>query len=162
LVPSSPSTPAFPNYSSNVTRPTSPTPHRNRSPPARMTHFPSISMSNLPGSQAMRSMSPTYQSRNTSAASITTSSYQRELIRNASSLLIKHLSRPPPHIKQHEWQDVEIRLRALSRLERIWGRSGGGGSSTTAIGAGSGFGGGEERERKLFCDAVRDGYVLCA
>lgn len=161
LVPISPSTPTFSNYSPNLTRPISPTPHRNRSPPARMTHFPSISMSNLPGSHANRSMSPTYHSQNTSAASVTTSSLQRDLIRTASSLLIKHLSRPPPPLKQHEWQDVEIRLRALSRLERIWGKSGGG-SSTTALGPGSGFGGGEERERRLFCEAVRDGYVLCA
>jgi hypothetical protein len=50
----------------------------------------------------------------------------------------------------------------LSRLERIWGKSGGGGSSTTAVNSGSTLGGGEERERRLFCETVRDGYVLCA
>jgi len=70
-----------------------------------------------------------------------------------------------------------MRVRGLIRLERIWGRSGGrfGGSSSN-VGAGmsnfsatnlsssnltSGGGGGEEREKRLFCEALKDGYVLC-
>ena len=75
-----------------------------------------------------------------------------------------------------DWEEVEARLRALARLERIWGRSGalgsGAGAGSTSqvnvvglgLGGGSGGGvasGGEEKERRLFAEALRDGYVLC-
>lgn len=154
----SPTTPT----SATGSRGISPSPQRNRSPPPKLTRFPSISTSHIPTSPpTQRAISPGYHSRNTSTTSLTSPSPYREIIRTASSLLIKHLSRPPPPLRQQDWQDVEVRLRALSRLERIWGRSGGG-SSATAVGSGSGFGGGEDRERRLFCEAVRDGYVLCA
>ncbi|KAG8868866.1 hypothetical protein FRC20_002678 [Serendipita sp. 405] len=141
----------------------SPSSQRNRSPAPRLTQFPSISTSNIPSSSNYyRGVSPLgHHSRNTSTTSLAAPSPNREIVRTASTLLIKHLSRPPPPLKQSDWQDVELRLRALSRLERIWGKSGGG-SSATAVGSGGGFGGGEERERRLFCEAVRDGYVLCA
>ena len=79
-----------------------------------------------------------------------------------------------------DWEEVEVRVRGLVRLERIWGRSGGrfGGSSSN-VGAGTmsnfsatnlsssnltsggGSTGGEEREKRLFCEALKDGYVLC-
>ncbi|KII87368.1 hypothetical protein PLICRDRAFT_177128 [Plicaturopsis crispa FD-325 SS-3] len=97
----------------------------------------------------------------------------RELVRTATSLLCKELVKPPPQLGKsdagaREWEEVEVRMRALMRLERIWGKSGGtaGGSSSqlTNIGATSSSGlsaGGEERERRLFGEAVRDGYVLC-
>jgi hypothetical protein len=155
-----PTSPTSPNHSSPAGRSVSPQ-HRNRSPQPHMTRFPSISTSNLPSSSTQRAISPTFHSRNTSTTSLNTSSPYREVIRTASSLLIKHLARPPPPLKQEDWHDVEVRLRALIRLERIWGKSGGG-SSATAVGSASGYGGGEERERRLFCEAVRDGYVLCA
>ena len=162
LAPASPTSPTFSQHPNKASRGVSPSPQRNQSPTARITRFPSISTSNLPSSSPQRTVSPTYYSRNTSATSLNTSSPHREAIRTASSLLIKHLSRPPPPLRQQDWQYVEDRLTALSRLERIWGRSGGGGSSTTAVNSGSTFGGGEERERRLFRDAVKDGYVLCA
>ncbi|KIM34115.1 hypothetical protein M408DRAFT_90900 [Serendipita vermifera MAFF 305830] len=163
LAPASPSSPTFPQNSSRATRGVSPPPQRNQSPTSRITRFPSISTSNLPSSSVQRTVSPTFYSRNTSTTSLIASSPFRETIRTASSLLIKHLSRPPPPLKAEDWHDVEVRLRALARLERIWGKSGGGGSSTTAVGTtASGFGGGEDRERRLFCETVRDGYVLCA
>lgn len=161
LQPTSPSAATHSDYGSTAARSVSPPPHRNRSPNPRVMRQPSISTSNLPASNSQRAISPTYHSRTTSTTSLHTSSPYRESIRTASSLLVKHLARPPPPLKQHDWQDVELRLRALSRLERIWGKSGGG-SSATAVGSGSAFGGGEERERRLFCEAVRDGYVLCA
>ena len=57
------------------------------------------------------------------------------------------------------------RLRPLARLERIWTRSGALGSSTTQVnlvGQGNGVASGsEEKERRLFVEALRDGYVLC-
>ena len=72
-----------------------------------------------------------------------------------------------------ELEEVELRLRALARLERIWGKGGSAnvnGVSNTSGGAVTGFGGlspggvssvGEDRERRLFSEALKDGYVLC-
>lgn len=63
-----------------------------------------------------------------------------------------------------DWGEVEIRTRALARLERIWGKSGVGSStnvSTAALSSSGLTASGEERERRLFCEALRDGYVLC-
>ena len=70
-----------------------------------------------------------------------------------------------------ELEEIELRLRALARLGRVWGKNGGAcnvnGASNTAI---TGFGGlgvggissvGEDRERRLFSEALKDGYVLC-
>ena len=82
----------------------------------------------------------------------TPSSY-RESIRKASSLLVRELARPPQGIKPRDWDDVDNRIRSLVRFEHFWGKRGAGGSSTT--------GGSEDRERRLFCETVRDGYVLC-
>ena len=60
---------------------------------------------------------------------------------------------------------MELRLRSLARLERVWAKSGSGmGSSTqlNSVGGTSGMSAGaEERERRYFCEALRDGYVLC-
>ncbi|TFK29664.1 hypothetical protein FA15DRAFT_663822 [Coprinopsis marcescibilis] len=88
----------------------------------------------------------------------------RELIRTATSMLCKEILKPPPHMAKTEaglrdWEEVEVRTRALARLERIWTRTQTQASSpiSPAI-AGTA---GEERERKLFCDALRDGFVLC-
>lgn len=72
-----------------------------------------------------------------------------------------------------ELEEIELRLGALARLERIWGKNGGAnahGVSNTSGSAVAGFGGlgvggvssvGEDRERRLFSDALKDGYVLC-
>lgn len=62
-----------------------------------------------------------------------------------------------------DWEEVEIRMRALSRLERIWGKSGANGSSSNLpnVGASGLSASGEERERRLFAEALRDGFVLC-
>lgn len=66
----------------------------------------------------------------------------------------------------HESEEVEARLQPLARLERVWGKSGASvNGSVTQLGAtGSGTAisaSGEERERRLFTEALRDGYVLC-
>ncbi|KAJ7116024.1 hypothetical protein C8R44DRAFT_628426 [Mycena epipterygia] len=93
----------------------------------------------------------------------------RDLIRTATSMLCKEVVKPPPHMSRSEaglkdWEEVEMRMRALARLERIWGKSGMGASSsnltlgTPAVGVSVG---GEERERRLFTEALRDGFVLC-
>jgi hypothetical protein len=76
------------------------------------------------------------------------------VIRQASAFLIKELSRPLNQalkaLPAMGWEEVEIRLRALSRLEKT-SRSMSGGSSSTA----------EERERREFELALKDGVVLC-
>ena len=69
---------------------------------------------------------------------------------------------------QRNWGEVEVRTRELARLERVWSKSERSGVcsstnvSTAALSSCSGLtANGEERERRLFCDALRDGYVLC-
>ncbi|KIK61777.1 hypothetical protein GYMLUDRAFT_42823 [Collybiopsis luxurians FD-317 M1] len=94
----------------------------------------------------------------------------RELIRIATALLCKETVRPPVHMSQsdsakRDWEGVEMRMRALARLERIWGKSGIQASSSNVNVGGllsSGLSAsGEERERRLFGEALRDGFVLC-
>jgi hypothetical protein len=72
-----------------------------------------------------------------------------------------------------ELREIELKLRALARLERIWGKSGSaisnGVSNTSGslvtgfgvLGAGGASSMGEDRERRLFSEALKDGYVLC-
>lgn len=76
------------------------------------------------------------------------------------------MSRSDSGIK--DWEEVEFRTRALVRSERTWAKSGSvyGGSSSnlnSVVGATSSglSAGGEERERRIFCEALRDGFVLC-
>ncbi|KAJ7765490.1 STE/STE11/cdc15 protein kinase [Mycena maculata] len=100
----------------------------------------------------------------------------RDVIRTATSLLCREVRKPPAHMSRSEggmrdWGEVEVRVRALVRLERIWGRSGSGASvsnvtltlnspNTPTMPVGVNVGG-EERERRLFAEALRDGFVLC-
>ena len=101
----------------------------------------------------------------------------RDLLRQATSILCKELLKPPGHnatgLGMIELEEIELRLRALARLERIWGRSAGANANgvfNTSGNAITGFGGlgaggvssmGEDRERRLFSEALKDGYVLC-
>ncbi|GLB41928.1 putative STE STE11 cdc15 protein kinase [Lyophyllum shimeji] len=126
----------------------------------------------------LRSVSPTQRSYaqnrhfNMSTLSLSPPSNpeHRELIRTATSLLCKEIIKIPPHMSRTEsglkdWEEVEVRTRALVRAERIWGKAGGiaGGSSSNlnSPGASGMSASAEERERRLFGDALRDGYVLC-
>ena len=95
----------------------------------------------------------------------------RELIRTATSMLCKEIIKIPPHMSRSDsgikdWEEVEFRTRVLARSERLWAKSGGisGGSTSNLSSIGgatsSGLSGGE-RERRLFCDALKDGFVLC-
>lgn len=85
-------------------------------------------------------------------------------------MLCKETVRPPAHMSQSEsgkrdWDGVEVRMRPLARLERIWGKSGTQASSSNVNVSGLSSSGlsasGEERERRLFGEALRDGFVLC-
>ncbi|KAJ6581497.1 hypothetical protein B0H19DRAFT_927936 [Mycena capillaripes] len=128
-----------------------------------------------PRPQVARSPSqqrPAYANRqfNVSTTSLSPPSNpeHRDLIRTATSMLCKEVVKPPLHMSRtdaglKDWEEVEMRVRALARLERIWGRSGiGGSSSNITLGTPGGVSvGGEDRERRLFTEALRDGFVLC-
>jgi hypothetical protein len=93
-------------------------------------------------------------------------------VRRATAILCKEMLCPGQNttgLGIRETEEVEVRIRALARLERVWGKSGASanGSLTQLGAAGSGIVGGsasaagEERERRLFTETLRDGYVLC-
>jgi hypothetical protein len=93
-----------------------------------------------------------------------------EAMRTATSVLCKEMLQPgqSTDLGIRELEEIEMRMRALARLERRWEESGDStsGSSTqlsaSEIGMGASAGtAGEERERKVFTQALRDGYVLC-
>ncbi|KAH9967591.1 hypothetical protein BC827DRAFT_1091330, partial [Russula dissimulans] len=90
----------------------------------------------------------------------------REMVRVATSVLCREMLRPgqTTGLGRRESEEVEVRMRALARLERVWGKSGAfvNGSVTQLSAVGSGMNGGastagEERERRLFSEALRDG-----
>lgn len=97
----------------------------------------------------------------------------REVVRAAMAVLCKEMLRPGLAVPESE--QVEMRMRALARFERVWGKSGASShGSVTQLGSlpTTGFGmvgggsssssaAGEDRERRLFTEALRDGYVLC-
>ncbi|KAJ2966491.1 hypothetical protein NUW54_g13792 [Trametes sanguinea] len=126
-------------------------------------------------SPTQRNYSPSYgQNRlyNASTTSLASPSNpeHRELIRSATSFLCKEMLKPPSQISKSglepkDFEEVEVRLRELARLERIWGRSGAIASSSQVNLAGTASNGvasrSEEKERRLFGEALRDGYVLC-
>ncbi|KAH9973475.1 hypothetical protein BGW80DRAFT_241207 [Lactifluus volemus] len=92
-----------------------------------------------------------------------TSPMHREALRTATSILCKEMLRPGQStgLGIRESEEVEARLRALARLERVWGKSGAstnGSATQVEVGVSTT---GEERERRLFTEAMRDGYVLC-
>ncbi|KAF9563140.1 hypothetical protein CPC08DRAFT_761081 [Agrocybe pediades] len=108
-----------------------------------------------------------------------TSTSTREVIRSAITLICREVAPPPPKTDQataqaRDWDEVESRVRGLVRLERTWAPAGraaspGLGTLSTArrssldiasSGANSSASA-EDRERRLFCEALRDGYVLC-
>ncbi|KAF7308545.1 Cell division control protein [Mycena chlorophos] len=125
-----------------------------------------------PRSRTPSQQRPGYSTRQSNASTTSLSGpsnpEHRDLIRTATSMLCKEIVKPPAHMArtesgQRDWEEVEVRMRALARLERIWGKSGvGGSSSNLTLGQPSGISvGSEERERRLFTEALRDGFVLC-
>lgn len=93
-----------------------------------------------------------------------------EAIRAAVNMLSRQLAKGPWVVSRNndnaarDWDEVEFRTRNLIRLEKVWGKGAGGTGSQVSLSlqAGAGIGsGGEERLRRVFCEALRDGYVLC-
>lgn len=113
----------------------------------------------------------------------------RELVRTATALIIRELAAPPspktptspsPVVGQHDAAtvatakesqekfeaEVLIRVRVLVRMERGWGEN----SRIMPENDGEKQGDhrdklketGEEKERRVFVEVLRDGYVLCA
>ncbi|KAI0657977.1 Pkinase-domain-containing protein [Cubamyces menziesii] len=150
--------PINPSSSPSPSRAASPvTPARSRAvSPTQRNYSPSYGQNRL------------YNASTTSLASPANPEH-RELIRSATSFLCREMLKPPSQISKSgldpkDWEEVEVRLRALARLERIWGRSGAIASSSQVNVAGLGNGvasGSEEKERRLFGEALRDGFVLC-
>ncbi|KIJ55223.1 hypothetical protein M422DRAFT_23836 [Sphaerobolus stellatus SS14] len=91
---------------------------------------------------------------------------QRDMLRKAGSILVRELVN-----KRSGWissrrdnevaEELDRRLGGLVRGEKLWGKSNAGGNGNGGANAGGGSLGGEERERRYFGEAVRDGYVLC-
>ena len=84
----------------------------------------------------------------------------QDLIRMATSMICTELSssKPPLHMNRtkqgiKDWDEMKLRMRALVEMERVWA---GGAHSSPGTSAP-----GEEQERKIFVDTLRDGYVLC-
>jgi len=92
----------------------------------------------------------------------------REALRKATSVLCKEMLRPTerPNLGLNDSRGVVVRLQALAELEREWGGNNISGSATQngALGTTRDIrinDPGEEKERMLFAEALRDGYVLC-
>jgi hypothetical protein len=85
----------------------------------------------------------------------------RDLIRSAASLLCQELVRNTSQFRlmtsDQDFEEVEVRMRNIARLERIWGKS----RAVDTFNSGESSATGEERERRAFSEALRDGYVLC-
>jgi hypothetical protein len=161
-----------PSYSSDAIRRSS-IDHRSSSPalpPSPPPRSPSRPRALSPTLQRLRATSPsTRLARHTngSAASLSPAGpsipMHREALRAATSLLCKEMLRPGQStgLGIRESEEVEVRMRALARLERVWGKSGAStNGSATQVGVNVSTAG-EERERRLFTEALRDGYVLC-
>lgn len=87
---------------------------------------------------------------------------QRELIREAISILCNtmepRLLRKSDPGGEKPFDLVEVRLRALSKLQRRWLKGG------RKVAAGASHTNRQEQsveERTVFREALRDGYVLC-
>jgi len=76
----------------------------------------------------------------------------REAIRSATTVLCREMARSLPNLRDKgDWNHVERRLQVLTRAQRVWSKSPSPAVTSPA----------EERERRQFADAIRDGYVLC-
>ncbi|KAI6114854.1 Pkinase-domain-containing protein [Pisolithus croceorrhizus] len=187
----SPSSSNLPSDSSGLPRSPTPPPRRPSAEiprrgsidtQRRPTASPTPRTASPTGTARSRATSPSQRSavyghgRNLNMSSVSLTSHstpeQRELIRLAMSVLCKELRKPPPHLsradRQREWAEVEVRMQPLIRMERVWGESGriagASASQITFTGLSSASvvsNAGEERERKLFCEALRDGVILC-
>lgn len=158
-----------PSYSSNAIRRSS-VERGSPLPRASSPASPSRSRALSPAHQRQRTVSPSTpltRHTNGSATSLSPVSpsnpMHREAVRVATSMLCKEMLRPGQSIGLgvRESEEVEVRMRALARLERVWQKSGAStNGSATQVGV-SASTAGEERERRLFTEALRDGYVLC-
>jgi hypothetical protein len=77
---------------------------------------------------------------NASTASLSPPSPHREAIRLASDYVLKEFARQPSNISDKEWEEVTVRIGSLQRMKKV---------------------NGEDRERRHFSEALRDGYLLC-
>lgn len=151
------SPPPSPVHRRTVSPPPIPKASANR-PTRQLTRHPNTSAPVLPSSpialrpSRTRTPSPTPQAPRDPEL--------QTLIQSASRSLLKHLliSKPPDQqmssSRERHLAEIEARLRSLARLEhRYWRESA---SPTGPVSAG------DDRERRYFIDALRDGYILCS
>lgn len=62
------------------------------------------------------------------------------------------LTKSPPILSKDAWDAVDARMRGLVRLERML-KSGGEGGDAGGVA--------DDKTRRIFGDALKDGYVLC-
>ena len=93
-----------------------------------------------------------------------------EAVRTATLMLCKEMLQHQTGLKKRDLEVVRVRMRALRRLEIVWGQDDSEASingSNTSLGAPGNvtdLGGsivGEERAQRLFARALQDGYILC-
>nr|GAT45690.1 predicted protein [Mycena chlorophos] len=161
-----------PSSSGQVVRPLSAAasllPRQSWVPPTPTNTRPASSASLHPASRASSrrsSLVDGFPTHSTSGTASLGHPEHRSLIRTAISMLCKEMAQPPLHMSltasgRRDWQEVEVRMRALTRMERVlvWGKTEGGAGPRPASGIG---GAGEEYEQRLFTEALKDGFVLC-
>lgn len=81
-----------------------------------------------------------------------------EAIRTAVLMLCKEILQHQTGLKKRDLEVVRIRMRALRRLEIVWGPDG---SEAYMNGIGLGASIIEEKTPRLFARALQDGYILC-
>ena len=93
-----------------------------------------------------------------------------EAVRTATSMLCKEMLQHRMDLKKRELEVVRVRMRALRRLELVWGQNDleasmdGDATSLAAPRNGTDLVAsilGEERVHRLFARALQDGYILC-
>ena len=132
----------------------------------RFTESPTDSRADSPSPVQRRATSPIQRSYalNRHFRIVSGLLEHRELIRTATSMLCREMTRPSLHMSKsapgtRDWEEVKRRISALARLERVWGKSGA--INQESPGGGILSASGEERERKLFAEALKDGFILC-
>jgi hypothetical protein len=104
-----------------------------------------------------RDLTPTLSSSPSTSSVETSAQEHQELLRAAASLLCRELGRSAAQFKGNgftdkECEELQLRMRNLVHLERTWGGPQGLESNVLAV---------QERDRRVFTEALRDGYVLC-
>lgn len=84
----------------------------------------------------------------------------RAVLRTAIGMIAREAGgRPPAHMCRtdqglRDWEEVEVRVKELVWEEKVWRGKGGKDDGLKEEES-------AQRERRIFVEALRDGYVLC-